>query len=86
MTKKKYKVTFSVFNLLQDTQAEVVKLQNMVKGFMAVLTGATWYSSNSNNAMFCAIFAMILDTIISMFYFELQPNENNKSDNNNNAI
>lgn len=67
---KKYKVYFSIFNLFNETQAEVAKLQQMVKGLSAIVMGATWYNSNANNALYVAIAGAVLDTLISCFYFE----------------
>lgn len=67
---KKYKVYWSIFNLFGDSQAEVVKLQQIFKGLTATVTGATWYASNANNAIYVGVVGFFVDLLISCFYFE----------------
>lgn len=77
MKKKKYKVCFSVFNLFEDTQKEVVKLQTMFKSFLGSAVIVTWLSSSATFALVVGIGAMVIDTILACFSFELI-NENGK--------
>lgn len=67
---KKYKVYFSIFNLFNDTQAEVVKLQTYIKTLTGVASGTTWYATNANGALYVAFCGFILDALLSCLYFE----------------
>ena len=73
---KKYKVYFSVFNLFAETQKEVVRLQQIFKGLMAIITGATWFASDSTHALIIALFAGLFDVFLSCFWFVEEPLEN----------
>ena len=78
---KKYKVTFSFFNLFSDSSSEVVKLQTLFKGLTAAAAGSTWYASNANNALYIGIAGYVIDLLISCLYFEVKtpkPNETTK--------
>lgn len=44
---KKYKIHWSIFNLFSESQSEVVKLQQIVKGIMGAGVVATWAESNA---------------------------------------
>lgn len=70
MTTKKYKVSFSIFNLLSDTQAEVVKLQQYAKMTTAAITGMTWYNSDATYAIYVGIGGVVLDTLIACLNLE----------------
>ena len=67
---KKYKVHFSLFNLFNDTQSEVVKLQQLFKGLTATISGFTWMQTDANHALYVGIVGFIVDILISCFYFE----------------
>jgi hypothetical protein len=67
---KKYKVHFSIFNLFHETQAEVAKLQTMIKGISATAIGTTYAMSNVEFAFYVSIGSAIIDTLITCFYFE----------------
>jgi hypothetical protein len=67
---KKYKVYWSVWNLFEETQSEVIKLQNILKAFTVIISGGVWYTTNVNNAMYVAIIAFIADNIVGCLYFE----------------
>lgn len=67
---KKYKIHFSIFNLFNDTQAEVAKLQQLFKGLSAAITAGTWYNSEAKYALYVAIGGAVVDTLISCLYFE----------------
>lgn len=68
---KKYKVHWSIFNLFSESQSEVVKLQQIVKGIMGAGVVSTWAASNSTYGIILAICAGILDMFLGCFYFEL---------------
>lgn len=72
---KKYKVYWSVFNLFADTQAEVVKLQNMFKGITAIVATSTWFATDSEHTLYVGIAGYILDVLLSCFYFKPLGNE-----------
>lgn len=67
---KKYKVHWSIFNLFSESQSEVVKLQQIVKGIMGAGVVSTWAASNATYGIIVALSAGILDMIIACFYFE----------------
>lgn len=67
---KKYKIHFSLTNLLNDTQAEVVRLQQYFKGLTAIIGGSTWIMSNANNVLIVGIIGFVFDTLIACLYFE----------------
>lgn len=67
---KKYKVHWSIFNLFSESQSEVVKLQQIVKGIMATGVVATWAESNATYGIIMALGAGLLDMAIACFYFE----------------
>jgi hypothetical protein len=71
---KKYKVSFSIFNLFEDTQAEVVRLQQYLKGLIVTATGATWYNADASYAIWVGIAGMVLDTLLSCVRLEKQEN------------
>jgi hypothetical protein len=67
---KKYKVSWSVFNLLSDTQAEVVKLQTYFKGLTAVVATSTWFATDAENTLYVGIGGYVIDLLLACFYFE----------------
>lgn len=67
---KKYKWHWSLFNLFSNTQAEVVKLQSIWGGLSAIITGATWASTNDHYAFFAAVGCALVDKIIACIYLE----------------
>lgn len=69
---KKYKVHFSFFNLFNDSQAEVVKLQMIFKAFTATVTTGTWYGSDAKHALWVGIGGFVIDLLIGCLYFEKQ--------------
>lgn len=75
---KKYRVHWSVFNLFADTQSEVVKLQNIVKGIMGASIVTTWASLNATYGIILALGAGALDMILGCFYFEQLQQEEQK--------
>lgn len=74
----KYKVHISPFNLLTDTQAEVVKLQTMAQGLTGVVAGSTYLNSNADNALIVGVLGYILNVVLGCLYFE--KNEVEKKD------
>lgn len=67
---KKYKIHFSVFNLFSESQAEVVKLQQLFKGLTVIITSAAWYSTDAGHAIYVGIGGFFVDVVLSCFYFE----------------
>jgi hypothetical protein len=68
---KKYKIHWSVFNLFQDTQKEVSKLQTYVKTLTAsTFIGTTWYEANTNHSLYIAMAGFAIDLILSGIYLE----------------
>lgn len=67
---KKYKIHWSIFNLLAASQEEVVKLQQIVKGLMSAGIVTTWLETDATYGMFAALGAGCLDMFIGCFYFE----------------
>jgi len=67
---KKYKVHFSFLNLLNETQAEVVKLQTMFKTLSTAAIGTVWYESNATYALYVAIGGAFIDVFLTCFHFE----------------
>ena len=70
MVRIKYKAEFSFYNLLTDTQAEVVKLQMLAKTVMASSVFGTWLASDSNHAIWVGGAGVILDILLGCLYFE----------------
>lgn len=68
---KKYKVYWSIFNLFSDSQAEVVRLQNLVKGIMGAGIITTWAETNATYGLILALSAGIVDILLGCFYFEI---------------
>jgi hypothetical protein len=69
---KKYNVYFSLFNLFNETQKEVVRLQTIFKGLMGTSMVVTWVESNSTYALWVGIAAGFIDMLLACFYFEEQ--------------
>lgn len=67
---KKYKVYWSLWNLFSNTQAEVVKLQQIVSGIAAAVTSSTWYATDAKHALYVALGFAVLDKIIACIYLE----------------
>lgn len=67
---KKYKVYWSIFNLASETQSQVVKLQQTVKGILGTLTAGTWLADSASHAMWIGFGAMIIDTALGCLYLD----------------
>jgi len=67
---KKYKVYWSVFNLMQATQEEVAKLQTVWAGFSAPIVASTYIASSDRNALIAAIVCGIVDKALACLYLE----------------
>lgn len=72
---KKYKVYWSLLNLLSDSQSEVVKLQTLFKGLTGTITAGTWFAMDANHAIYVGAGGYLVDLIIGCFYFEIVTNE-----------
>lgn len=67
---KKYKVYFSIFNLFNDSQKEVVKIQTYIKAGTATVATSTFMATNAEMAMIVGAVGFLLDAITACFYFE----------------
>jgi len=79
MSVPKYNWGFSPFNLTEETPKEVTRLQGISKGFFAIIIGATWFASSADNALYGAVAAFLIDTILGCLYVE-KLNDNQKKD------
>lgn len=70
MGTKKYKITFSFWNLLGATQEEVAKLQTIWAGFSAPLIASTFIASSEKNALIAAVICGIVDKLIACINLE----------------
>lgn len=56
--------------MFSNTQAEVVKLQQVWSGLAGIITGGTWWASDSNHALIAALVCALVDKIIACIYLE----------------
>lgn len=70
METKKYKISFSIYNLFGDSCAQVVMLQNKFKAGLTALAGLTYVYSNAELTLIVAIAGAIVDSLLSCFNFE----------------
>lgn len=71
---KKYKVRFSILNLLSDSSKEVVKLQGIWKAITGAVTGTVWFESNATYALIVMISGAVVNEAIACLYFqEIKP-------------
>jgi hypothetical protein len=67
---KKYKVHFSLWNLFEETQSEIVNLQNRLKVLIVAASSGAWYASNADNAMYVAIAGFVIDNLLGCIFLE----------------
>lgn len=67
---KKYKIHWSFFNLLNDSQAEVVKLQMIFKVLMSGGAVTAWAETTATWGMIVGGIGIVVDLLIGCFYFE----------------
>lgn len=70
MGTKKYKITFSFWNLLGATQEEVAKLQTIWAGFSAPIIASAFITSSDKNALIAAVICGIVDKLIACISLE----------------
>jgi len=70
MAPPKYKWSFSLFHLTEETSKEISRIQGISKGFFAIVTTSTYLTANSDYALLAAIAAVAVDTVLSCFYVE----------------
>lgn len=75
---KKYKVYWSLLNLLSESQSEVVKLQTLFKGLSGSITAGTWFGIDANHAIWVGMAGYLIDLVIGCFYFEIVTDEKAK--------
>jgi hypothetical protein len=67
---KKYKVSFSIFNLFEESSAKVVKLQGMIKAGAGLVATSAYVTSHQELATLTAIVGFVLDALAACLYFE----------------
>lgn len=67
---KKYNVTFSFFNLFEQSSAEVVKLQGMIKAGTATIATTTYVASSEGWVLLVGAIGFVLDTLAACLHFE----------------
>lgn len=67
---KKYKVYWSIWNLVQPTQKEVAQLQTIWAGFSAPIIASTFVASDDRNALISALICGVVDKALSCLYLE----------------
>jgi hypothetical protein len=69
-TEQVKKLKFSLVNLFLDTQKEIVRVQQMFKGFSAAIAGTTWFAADANAAMYVCIAGIVIDVVLSCLRIE----------------
>lgn len=67
---KKYKVRFSIFNLMSATQSEIASLQTYVKTLTAMVAGTAWYTMKPEYSLYIGALGFFLDTLLHCLYLE----------------
>lgn len=62
--KKKTKFNFSFSNYGEEIPKKVVKIQNMVKGLMLLVTASTWVNSSEKYTLYCAIAGYLINELV----------------------
>jgi hypothetical protein len=60
----KKRFTFSIFNLFEETSAEVVKLQGMFKGLLTVAAGTSYLTVSIEAAAVAAVVGFIVNELL----------------------
>jgi hypothetical protein len=60
----KKRFVFSVFNLFEDTSAEVVKLQAIFKGLVGTVAGTAYFSVSPEAATIAAVVGFAVNEIL----------------------
>lgn len=66
---KRYKVYFSIFNMLEDSQKEVVRLQAMWGALIGILMASTLVASDARWALGVAVVGFVVDKLLTGFWF-----------------
>ncbi len=69
---KKYKVYWNFGNVFNKSQAEVVKLQQALKGFTVIIAGSAYMMDNNKYLLIIGAVGFITDFLLSGLYFEKQ--------------
>jgi hypothetical protein len=67
---KKYKLYFSIFNAVQETQKEITRLQVANKTLMAALLGTSFISGSHISTFIIAAVGASIDFILSCCWLE----------------
>ena len=68
------KVKFSILNLFEKTQKEIVRLQLTVKGLFAIIIGSQIIQEKPEQLLYITLLGAIIDMLVGCFYIE----ENNE--------
>ena len=66
----KRKITFSIFNYFEETQKEIVKLQNGFKAITLVVSGSTYFASDNQNTLFVLVCFAIVNELFCFLKIE----------------
>jgi hypothetical protein len=67
---KRYKIHWHPLNLVSDTQAEVVKLQQIAKGLFGAVTVGTFAAEGSDHAIWVGFVGLVIDLVIGCICLE----------------
>lgn len=67
---KKYNWYFSLWNLTDATQEQVVKLQMIWTGLSAPIIASSYITTNEKYALLAAVLCGIIDKLIGCIYLE----------------
>lgn len=67
---KKYKVYFSIFNILEETQKEVARLQFFTKTLTGMLAGLSYLAESTDSLTYVAIGGFLIDGALHCLWFE----------------
>lgn len=58
------KLEFNILNLTEETPKEIIKLQNVAKGFIGTVAGVTWFATSPKYAGVLAIVGAVIIELI----------------------
>ncbi len=67
---KKRKITFSIFNYFDETQKEIVKLQNGFKAVSVVVTGSTYFATDNQNTLIVLVGLALVNELFCFLKIE----------------
>lgn len=71
MTQEQMKrLRFRFINLFLDTQKEIVRVQQMFKGFTTAIAGTTWFAADATYALYVAMVGFLIDLLLGCLRIE----------------